>query len=108
MKKIIKRENLIRDSLYNTSCEVIRDDFDVRYGRGQLCGIVSAIMSVDETRTFDQAVAIVAPMLPEDLDWDCVPDSWRDEFHKALGPQQQGRRLDCIGLRVDVPGVRNV
>jgi hypothetical protein len=82
--KVIKRENLVRDSLYNTSREVIRDEFDVRYGRGQLCAMVSAIMAMSKTRTFEEAVAIVAPLLPKELDWDCVPDSWQAEFRAHL------------------------
>lgn len=68
--------NHIKGALHNLSTSEFPK---ITYGRGILVGVVSAIMQ-ERGVSFQQAVAIVKPLLPADVRPQCIPDAWVDVF----------------------------
>lgn len=68
--------NLIKDALYNTSKELVKNRIDVHYCRGIIVGLVTGLMS--KGMQFDTAIKLIKSCLPNNYDPDCFPHSWRD------------------------------
>jgi hypothetical protein len=52
------------------------------YSKGVLVAVVSVVMALLPSRSWHQALEIIKPFLPKDLNLECIPESWQEEFAK--------------------------
>lgn len=79
----VRVEARLKDALCNLSP---RSGAGVDYNRGLMVGVVSTLMAFGYD--FQQAVALLAPMLPPGLHWENLPDAWHVDFQEAIMRQQ--------------------
>jgi hypothetical protein len=75
----IKLPHLVRETLFNSHTDNIRDEKDVRYGTGVIVGVISMVMAVNDCDLAD-AIAAVRGVLAgqqQQVDRRCIPDCWR-------------------------------
>jgi hypothetical protein len=52
------------------------------YSKGVLVAVVGVVMALLPSRSWHQALEVIKPYLPKDLNLECIPESWQEEFAK--------------------------
>lgn len=74
----IKRPMVLRDTLYYLSPE---SRVNTDRAAGALIGAVAVLMA--QGQAFEESIALLVPLLPQDFQIECVPESWRDTVRAA-------------------------
>jgi hypothetical protein len=76
---------LMRETLMLCSQHAGTDE----YSKGVLVASIGIIMALLPSRSWYQALQVIKPFLPKDMNLACIPESWQEEFAKMRSEKNE-------------------